>query len=203
MSLNRNALIRVLVCSAFTAGGSAFSSSASALFVIDYQGLDKEKARHAIARSKVAPEGYNVLTDKTRDIVHEFGRGNPSKITSFGDDMSLTDGISMIMPDGWVAFVDEDLSVPSTISWDAQNSSWTRALRDLGINAGLRFIVDWDQRVLQVFGERGFKEPDITDAVEVKDPRTGRTLLIYPDGKGNTVGQLMAKDETYPIRIVE
>ena len=192
-----------MVYTSYTPGGLFLSSSASALFVVDYQGLDKEKARHAIARSKIAPEGYNVLTDKTRDIVHEFGRGNPSKITSFGDDMSLSDGISMIMPDGWVAFVDEDLSVPKTISWDAQNYAWTQTLRDVGINAGLRFIVDWDQRVVQIFGERGFKEPDITDAVEVVDPKTGKTLLIYPDGSGKTAGKLMHKDKTYPIRIVE
>lgn len=202
MSVNKNVMIRALTYCAIT-GGLFLSSSASALFVVDYQGLDKEKARHAIARSKIAPEGYNVLTDKTRDIVHEFGRGNPSKITSFGDDMSLSDGISMIMPDGWVAFVDEDLSVPKTISWDAQNYAWTQTLRDVGINAGLRFIVDWDQRVVQIFGERGFKEPDITDAVEVVDPKTGKTLLIYPDGSGKTAGKLMHKDKTYPIRIVE
>lgn len=203
MLLNRMVLARTVLSCALSAAGLLISSNASALFYIDYQGMDKEKARHAIARRKVAPEGYNVLTDKSLNVVHQFGRGKAHKINSFGDGMSLSDGMSMIMPDRWVAFVDEDLSLPDMISWDAQNISWTKTLRDVGVNFGIRFIVDWDQKVVQIFGSRGFKKPDIASAVEVVDPKTGKTLLIYPDRGGNTVGRLMHKDKSYPIKIVE
>lgn len=203
MRLNKIFPARAIVQCAALVVTAGLSMSASAVLVIDYQGLDKEKARHALARQKVAPEGYKVLSDKSRGVVQELGRGRSTEISSFGDDLPLSDGLSMIMPEGWVAFVDEDLSLPEAISWDARGVSWTKALGDLGTNSGLRFIVDWDQNVVQVFGEKGYKQPELTDAVEVVDPKTGKTFLIFPDGDGRTAGKLVHKDKSYPIKIVK
>lgn len=203
MCLTKSFTANVAVQAVFLAVVSGLSMSASAVLVIDYQGLDKEKARHALARQKVAPEGYIVLSDKSRSVVQELGFGRATELSSFGDDIPLSDGLAMIMPDGWVAFVDEDLSLPDSISWDARGVSWTRALGDLGTNSGLRFIVDWDQKVIQVFGEKGYKQPKLTDAVEVVDPKTGKTFLIFADGDGKAAGNLVHKDKSYPIKIVE
>lgn len=196
-------LLRPTYMLAITLVPAFLSYPAHAAFVVDYQGLDKEKARHAIARTKVAPEGFKVLTDKSMSIVHEFGQGKATAVTSFGDMLPLSDGMSMILPSGWVAFVDEDLSIPQSISWDASDTPWTSALRDIGVNSGLRFLVDWDQRVVQVYGQRSFSEPSLGDAVEVTDPKTGKLYLIYPSNKKISSGTLIHKDKSYPIKIVE
>lgn len=203
MRLNKFFSAGVAIHCAVLAITAGLSMSASAVLIIDYQGLDKEKARHALARQTVAPEGYKVLSDKSRGVVQELGRGRATEISSFGDDLPLADGLSMIMPEGWVAFVDENLTLPEVISWDARGVSWTQALGDLGTNSGLRFIVDWDQNVVQVFGAKGYKQPKLTDAVEVVDPKSGKTFLIFPDGNGKTVGKLVHKDKSYPVKIVE
>ncbi len=180
---------------------AGINMSASAVLVIDYQGLDKEKARHALSRQKVSPEGYQAISDKAWGGVQELGQGRAAIISSFGAEQPLSDGLSLIIPEGWIAYVDEDSSLPSAISWDAKGIPWTKALGDIGTNNGLRFIIDWDQNVVQVFGERGYKKPDVTDAVEVVDPKTGKTFLIYPGRDGKPAGNIVHKDKTYPIKI--
>ena len=150
---------------------------------------------------KGAPDGYRILSDKTYGIVHQVGKGDVGKTSSFGTDMPLKDAISILMPEKWIAYIDENVDIPRKVDWQAEETPWVNVLGRMGANYGYRFVVDWDQKLLQISPDEEFVAPDYNDPISLTDPESGRTLFIYsakPDSKG---GVILVDGEAIPVKL--
>ncbi|QCZ95528.1 hypothetical protein [Salinimonas iocasae] len=174
------------------------SNTATAGFYIDMQGLNKaQKTIPGVA------DGYKMLTGKYYGIIHEVGKGNPSKTHSFGDSSTIADAMFMIMPDGWYAFVDETVEEIPLVSWDASHDKgqyWTDVLADIGKDYGLRYVIDWDQKLVQIDLEPDFTKPDYDDPIVVADSNDERQMFIYKK-KPNLSGYLLRDGEYIPVKV--
>jgi len=180
-----------------------FSSYSNANFRIDYQGLDKEKASAEKLRLlKGAPDGYRLLTDKGLGFVHQVGTGKVANIDSFGADFSLQDAISLIMPNKWIAYIDENISNPRNVDWQAKDDPWVDILGRIGASHGYRFVVDWDQKLLQIAPESEYTEPDYDDPIELKDPESGRTLFVYSAKPISEGGVIIVDGQAVKVKLV-
>jgi len=180
------------------------SSFASAKFYVDYQGLDKEReSAEALRRMKGAPDGYRLLTNKSLSFIHEIGKGEAIEIDSFGAGFELKDAVTLIMPDKWIAYIDEHITVPKKVDWQAKNIPWTEALGIVGMNNGYRFIVDWDQKLLQVTLDENYTEPDYNDPVTLEDSETGRTIFVYSAKPVSEGGIMLVNGEPIKFKLID
>jgi len=180
------------------------STSANALFYIDNEGLEEDAKKIAEQKLKQQkPDGFRVLTDKRRGVVHELGTGKAFKDNSFGTDLALKDAISMIMPNKWIAYIDESIKQPDKVSWSAKRQTWTNTLIDLGINHGYRFIVDWDQKLLQIEKDKDYIKPDFNYPVEIVNPENGRRIYIYTADPEDKKGVLLIGTKSIPLKVTK
>lgn len=193
--LNKASLVVVAAC-------AAISSSANARFLIDYQGLDKELKVDSIQLREIkgAPDGYRVLADKTTGVVHQIGEPQPAKTYSFGTDFSLKDMASMLIPEKWIAYVDHNVEMPGSVTWQSHDEYWTDALERIGVNYGYRFIVDWDQKLLQVTSDKDFMTPEYDNPISVVDPESGRKFFIYSDDSTDG-GVIIVNGKVIPLQV--
>ena len=178
------------------------SLTANANFYVDYQGTDSKTVNaEELRRLKGAPDGYRILADKTYGVVHQVGKGSSVNIEIFGAELALKDAISMMMPDKWIAYIDENLEKPVSVDFQAKNEPWIGVLARVGINYGYRFVVDWDQKLLQISPDEDFVAPDYNDPIALKDPHSGRTIFVYsakPIAKG---GVILVDGKAIPVKL--
>lgn len=156
MTFTKPRFIKLITCV-----GMLLTCSAQAAFYIDYQGLDYKKP----------PKAESV------GVLHQLGDGKATTVNSFGKDMSLKDTISMIVPTGWITYIDADVSLSKNINWQAQGETWTQVLERLGLDQGYRFIIDWEQKLLQVASAKSFLVPDYTAPVTVTLNK--KSIFVY------------------------
>lgn len=176
--------------------------SASANFFIDYQGVEEVESLEIdeLRRLRGAPSGYRILSDKTHGIVHQVGEGTIEKANSFGAGMELKDAISILMPEKWIAYIDENVDAPEKVDWYAEEDPWIDVLVKIGSNYGYRFVVDWDQQLLQISPDEEYTAPDYNSPIALTDPESNRTIFVYsakPDLKG---GAILINGEIIPIK---
>lgn len=174
-------------------------SNANAGFLIDYQGL---KAKPISNSTIGTPDGFSLLNGQFFGLIEQVGEGFPSITNSFGDEMSLSDAIGMIMPGKWFAYIDSSFTETPEVSWDANGDNWLSVLAKVGKDNGLRYIVDWDQKLIQISQSKGFVKPDYNDPIVMHDKSSGREVFIYTDKK-DSPGFLLINGEYLPVSIVE
>lgn len=153
-------------------------------FYIDYQGLDKKEVTAAQKRKiNETPDGYRLLTDEFRGVVHEIGSGKQTKNTSFGADEALKNALAMIVPSNWVVYADEHFTDIPDVTWEATDELWLVVLSRIGSNHGIRYVVDWDQEVIQVSKDEDFVQPDFNAPTVLEHPTTGKRIFIYTEDK--------------------
>lgn len=170
------------------------ASFSHAQFFIDYQGV-KPKAHET---KRHTPDGYNLLAGKYFGLIEQIGEGNAESINSFGDDFGLDEALTMIMPGSWFAYVDSTIPALPNVSWQALGDDWLSVLARMGKEHGLRFVVDWDQSLIQISQSDGFIKPDYNDPISITDPKSGREVFIYTDDS-NVQGHLLVDGEYIPI----
>lgn len=182
---------------------AAISNTANARFLIDYQGLDKEEPITSSRLREIngTPDGYNVLVDKTQGgVVNHIGEPQPIKTYSFGTDFSLGDMAFMVMPDKWIAYVDQNVEMPGSVTWQSHDEYWTDALERIGVNYGYRYIVDWDQKLIQITSDKDFMPPEYDNPISVVDPESGRKFFIYSDDSTGG-GVIIVDGKVIPIQV--
>ncbi len=169
---------------------TTFATNAN--FYIDYQGVDKPALTVQQRRAaQGAPNGYKLLTDKTYGAIHQIGSGLAVNITSFGDDFDLKMAMHTLVPTGWIVYVDEQSPMNKRVSWSAQNEQWTITLGRLGSAYGFRFIVDWDQQLIQMVKDENYQHPDENDPIVMSNPETGQKVFVYPTKQNINGGVLI------------
>jgi len=182
----------------------ALVPAANAKFYVDYQGIEKIiTTTEEMRRMKGSPDGYRVLTDKTFGLVHHIGKGGASSTSSFGADMPLKDAISMLMPEKWIAYVDENIENSGKVDWQAKGEAWIDVLGRIGANYGYRFVVDWDQKLLQISPDEDFTAPDYNDPIALKDPESGRTIFVYSNKPTINGGVILVDGKAISIKVGE
>lgn len=176
--------------------GWAASSPVYAHFFIDYQ----EVAKKTEQKSHVAPEGFDLLTGKYHGLIQEVGAGQPNRVSSFGEDVEVADALSLILPEDWFAYVDQRIEQLPQVSWDANDRPWTHVIADLGKKYGLRFLVDWDQKLLQIASGRPVSNEHIDAPRLMRDERTGREVFIYTQ-EHQPKGYIILDGEYVPVVI--
>lgn len=169
----------------------AVSLEASAIFLIDYQGLDEEKR-------KGPPQGYTVLADRTFKVVKQIGNGKPEVRYGYGLQLPLEDVMMSVMPEDWISYIDSRIKFDKLVDWDGQ-MPWTDILLRVGNNHGLAFLIDWEQSMVQVF--QGMDVSKLTDltSYEVSHPITGDKLYIHKSQKLSNDGLLVIGGKRYQV----
>jgi hypothetical protein len=144
-------------------------------FFIDYQDV-KEKPKEF---QRATPDGFELLTGKYYGLIQELGNGSSQPISSFGEDVEISEALTLILPPDWFAYVDEQIELLPQISWDANQRPWTNVIADIGKQYGLRFLVDWDQKLLQIESSHRQKLDAVEQPTLMFDEKSGRQVFIY------------------------
>lgn len=177
--------------------------SSSASFYIDNQGLQDSEVQAPISDLKGAPVGFKVLSDNSYSSVHQIGSGKETKLSGFGTDMSFNDAMSMIMPDEWISYIDVAIKAPSAVDWSSQNEGWIKSLAVIGANYGYQFILDWDQKMIQVSLKDGYVEPNFDQPIVMKDTETGRSIFVYAGKPIDKEGVILVDGKVVKVRVSE
>lgn len=175
----------------------------NASFYIDNQGLEDPDVLAPISDLKGAPVGFKILSDNSYSSVHQIGSGKETKLSGFGTEMSFNDAMSMIMPDNWISYIDESIKAPSLVDWSSQGEGWIKSLAIIGANYGYQFIVDWDQKMIQVSLKDGFVEPNYDQPIVMKDSETGRSIFVYAGKPIDKEGVILVDGKVVKVRISE
>jgi hypothetical protein len=147
-------------------------------------------------------DGYRLFSDKTYGVVHHVGKQKKqTRVKAFGSDMALRDALTMIMPDRWIAYIDEQLVDPGNIDWQSDKMPWVQVLARIGINYGYRFVIDWDQQLIQIGSDKDFTKPDYNDPLMLTDPESGRSVFIYSAKPVNTGGVILVDGKAVKVKL--
>ncbi len=164
----------------------------NANFYIDYQGVDKPTLTLQQRRAaQGTPNGYKLLTDKTYGAIHQIGSGVAASITSFGHDFELKMAMHTLIPTGWIVYIDDQSPINKMVSWSAKNEQWIITLGRLGSDYGFRFIIDWDQQLIQMVKDENYQEPNENDPIIMSNPETGQKIFVYPTKQNINGGVLI------------
>ncbi|KZX57830.1 hypothetical protein A3709_19595 [Halioglobus sp. HI00S01] len=185
-------------------------SAAHAGFSVDYEGLDEERAARLEAEKRisgVAPEGFRVLTDNEVGVVYEIGDRPEGLIVSpsRGSQIPFANAMNMIMPEAWVCYVSDDAPEIMLVSWEVSSGTWVDALTSLGHLSAIRFVVDWDKKVIQARSNNNFAAQRGADPVRLSSPDSGDVFILTedPEGEISTGGVLLKDGGAITIEIQE
>lgn len=189
----------ILVVSLLTA-----SFATQAHFYIDYQGVEKvEKTAAELRRERGTPLGMEFLTNTYKGVVFTVGKPIEHNVDGFMDDISVREGLSYIMPAGWLAYVKaSDAQHLPDISWTSESESWLQTLAQVGSNFGLKFVVDYDQQLVEVNRDASFVKPDFNVPTIMSDSN-GRNVYIYTEKPTEKNGYLMVDGELVPVTVTD
>ena len=187
-----------------SAAACVICSTANAKFFVDYQGLEieaQERQEKADAAEK-KQERYRILTDKS-PVLEEIGTPAPTPTNSFGVDMPLRDAIALLIPDKWIAYIDKQIRNPGEVDFQAENEAWTRALATIGVNYGYRFVVNWDDKTIQIERDPSFISPDYSGPKAFTDADSGRVIYVYTDEQvgEKDANEIVVEGKKVPVRI--
>lgn len=182
----------------------SLSMPVSASFYIDNQGLTGGDEVDPVGDLQGTPPGYRILSDNSYGSVHQIGKsGTIKKLSGFGAGIQLNDAMSMIMPDKWISYIDDKIKNPPLVDWSSSNEDWVKSLAVLGATYGYQFIVDWDQRMIQVSPKQGYVEPDYNKPVEMKDEENGRSIFVYSAKAVDKEGVILVDGKLIKVSIIE
>ncbi len=78
--------------------------------------------------------------------VTQVGEGVATATPGFGKTVPLPQAMRMLLPDGWTYSPASETGDP-TVAWNG-GSTWLEALHQIGDSSGVRFLVDWTNRVV-------------------------------------------------------
>lgn len=174
------------------------SSHADAGFSIDYQGLTKEPIKEVVNR--VTPDGFQLIKGKFAGQVVEIGEGIPDEVAASGEQLELSDAMTFILPSDWFVYADETVDSFPKVTFDAVNTQWTHVLADISQRHGVSFIVDWDQKLIQVSRVSDFVDPQFNAPSVVTDPQTGKEVFIYTKDEKN-IGHFLVDGDYIPVKL--
>lgn len=173
----------------------------NASFYIDYQGLEKPVKVKEQKNDLITPNGYRLLTNDLQGIVYEIGkRLEMANLSNFADDVTFKDGIGLVMPDGWSAYIDEQLSAKQSISFSAENEAWITVLARIGSSYGYKFVVDWEQRLVQISKDKYYIEPDPNEPI-ITEGNNGQKYYIYKSKQDVNKGMVIVDGQLIPLKI--
>ncbi|MGP4943181.1 hypothetical protein [Pseudoalteromonas nigrifaciens] len=185
-----------------TFGLVCLSPFANATFYIDYQDLEKKVPESEERKELISPDGYRLLTDDLSGLVYQIGKPEDVElISSFADDnVKFKDGIGVIIPQGWSAYLDEQLSGKENISFSANNEKWINVLARIGNNYGYKYIVDWQQKIVQITSDENYIEPNPNEPLPLEG-NNGQMYYIYKSKQSIDNGVLLMDGEVIPLKI--
>lgn len=133
------------------------------------------------ALATVAQAGFNAQLQPSQappsiDVagtspVTQIGEGVAAAAPGFGHDLPLRQALRMLLPEEWSHVPTTDVDA-LTVSWTGSRT-WLEALRQIGEHYQLRFVVDWDRKI--VYSDRKHKAATESDAAHAAkgDPGPG------------------------------
>lgn len=152
----------------------AISFTANANFYIDMQ---KEQI---VPTSHSSVPGYKLLTGDYFGKVYQVGTPfDLCGVSSEGENQAIEDAMYFILPSGWYAYIDEQVTAFPTVSWSSSDDYFLDVLGHMGKNYGLNFVVDWEQKLVQIQVDEDFTQPNIEQPTIITDSDGDREVYIY------------------------
>ncbi|MFT5851559.1 MAG: hypothetical protein ACI87J_001532 [Colwellia sp.] len=176
-------------------------STAHASFHIDYQGLERPIEKNITKQDVGSPDGYRLITDDLNGVVIEVGtRRKIAKNSNFADDIELKFAMGGLLPKGWSAYVDDHISEEKNITFSADGEPWLNVLARVGVKFGYRFLIDWDNNIVQISDDAYFKPEGVKEHIVVED-ENGQTFYIYKTKQELSKGYMIYDGEVIPIKV--
>lgn len=177
-------------------------SPANAEFYVDHQGLKRDPNKVlAEKHDVVSPNGYRLLTDGLKGLIYEVGQRSAVINTStFGSDVEFKYAIGAIIPEGWSAYVDENILKLKNISFSATDEPWLNVLARVGARFGYKYVVNWDHLIVQISLDEYYMEPDQNAPITVAGPE-GELYYIYKTKQSVDKGYIIIDGEMLPLKI--
>lgn len=176
-------------------------STAHASFHIDFQGQERPPTKAITKKDVGSPEGFRLLTDDLAGVVVEVGhRRKVTKNSNFADDIEFKLAVGGLIPKGWSAYVDEHISEEKSITYSADGEPWLNVLARVGVKFGYKFLVDWDNNVIQISDDAYFKPEGPKEHIVVEDSK-GQTFYIYKTKQDLNKGYMIHDGQVLPIKV--
>ena len=175
--------------------------TAHASFHIDYQGLERPVKKQILKSDVSSPEGFRLLTDDLSGVVMEVGtRRKIINHSNYAQDTELKYAMSGLLPKGWSAYVDENILEEKSISFAADSEPWLNVMARVGVKFGYRFLVDWNNNIVQISEDVYYKPEGESEHVIVEDDK-GQTFYIYKTKQALNKGYMIHNGDVIPIKI--
>ena len=136
--------------------------------------IERSSSNERAAGATFDLDQYTVMTDNEYSPIVEHGKSREFEAApSYGDTMSLTDALDLLVPDGWKALRNQETEAAIDVTWSIQNGTWIDVLRNLGSRHGLQFHIDY-----------------LSNRVYIRE---GRKLLVEPASEVATRGRYVRK----------
>jgi hypothetical protein len=156
----------------FTLLATTFTANAN--FYIDMQTVE------STSKTPQAVAGYHLLTGEYFGKIYQIGTPRPVPIVnSEGDDMRIADAFYMVLPNGWYAYVDEQVNALPLISWASNGGDFLDVLAKVGLDYGMTFVVDWEQSLVQIEVDENFTKPNTSTPIIVSDSDGDKEVYLY------------------------
>ncbi len=130
------------------------SLSAQAALVIEGGSSQQAKAESSVSVEKKtassADDSRHDWRHGNRVVVKEFGSGHASGYSGFGEEMSLSDSLSLIVPEGWTVRLADGVEPSSKVNWRASGDTWVEGLVGVMKDSAYSSRVFWDRRMVEV-----------------------------------------------------
>jgi hypothetical protein len=148
------------------------------------------------ALATVAQAGFNAQLQPSQappsiDVagtspVTQLGEGVATAAPGFGHELSLRQALRMLLPEEWTHVPTKDVDTLS-VSW-AGSKTWLEALRQIGETYQLRFVVDWDRKI--VYADRLHKMANESDGAQASKGNPGPAESLWDLETGGLRNQL-------------
>lgn len=112
--------------------------------------IDAEKQAKAQAQARAAVKP--VKKARARQFVFEKGERpvDIGRITAGGENESLAQALSKIVPTGWRGFAaDPTVKAAPSVTWSVKDKPWTEALKEVVSSRGIRAHIDWSKKEVE------------------------------------------------------
>lgn len=191
---------QVLSAAIAAAMGMTFTPMVQAALVIeggvsDTASADTSGAKKNGGSDSSASEARHDWREGSRVVVKEFGEGRASTYRGFGNGMSLSDSLSLIVPEGWTVRLDDQVDSSKEVDWRARGDSWVEGLAGVMKDADYSARVYWDEQKVHVEPVPS-QNPEVTAEMLAENREKGS----QSEKQGGAVNEMTAEERREELR---
>lgn len=125
--------------------GAALSAGAEAIAYFEVEGLPKVEKHPTTPDGEPYKVSINTAYPSLIDVSPAPAGVSPSVLEGFGENVPLTIGVAMVIPEGWTSQIHPRIAEDQTVSWKG-GQGWPAVMQGIAESVQGVAFVDWSRR---------------------------------------------------------